>query len=346
MGILGTGGIAKIHAWALTNVSNVHLVAVASRNRERAENFAKGKWSGSTYTSKEIKLNYEIEKFMSYDELVEDDDVDAVYVCLPNALHYEYCLKALKSGKHCFVEKPMTIKSEEAWDLVEVSKERGLVLQVGHMWRLNDNVIFAKRVVEEGLIGNPVKVKAFANHTFFYPKGWFLDSKLSGGGSLIDMGVHAVDTARFIMGEDFTSVYSHTSTSYIDAPVDDTDVLFLKTTSGIPVVIESGWAQVFSSKEEAAVEVYGSRGFLSVFPTFVRYKLFGSYGDFHPTLNGHDSLEMYKDQARNFANAVLELEKPACDGECGAEVVDIVEAAYRSSEFGSVVEITHKGDTP
>ncbi len=346
VGILGTGGIAKIHAWALTNVSNAHLIAVASRDLKRAEDFAKGRWTGSAYTDRRIRIGYEVEKYLSYDELLEDEDVDAVYVCLPNSLHYEYCLKALKKGKHCFVEKPMTVRSEKAWDLVEVSRERGLILQVGYMWRLNDNVIFAKRVFEEGLIGDLVKVKAFANHTFFYPKGWFLDPDLAGGGSLIDMGVHAIDTARFIMGDDFVSVYSHVSTSYIDAPVDDTDVLLLKTSGGVPVVIESGWAQVFSSKEEASVEVYGRKGFLSVFPTFVRYELAGRCGDFHPSLSDHDSLEMYKRQAMNFANAVLGLEKPACDGECGAEVVDIVEAAYRSSKIGDVVEITYKGDTP
>ncbi len=347
VGILGTGGIAKIHAWALTSVSHIKLVAVASRSLERARDFAKGRWSGSLYAPGDIGLSYEIERAMNYDEILESDEVDAVYVCLPNALHYEYCMRAMENGKHCFVEKPMTVKAEEAWKLVKKAKEMGVVLQVGHMWRFHNDVKFARRVVKEGIIGDIVRVKAYSIHVFFYPKGWFVDPRLSGGGALLDMGVHAIDTVQFVLGEGYSSVYADISTSYINYPVDDTDVLFLKTISGIPVLVESGWAQMFSSKKEASIEIYGEKGFVSVFPTFAITSLAGEYGEFRPSKpESHESLEMFRRQAENFAKSILGIEEPLCSGEDGAKVIGVVEAAYESSKKGVFVDVNSTGVNP
>ncbi|RKX55932.1 MAG: hypothetical protein DRP50_01515 [Thermotoga sp.] len=344
IGIVGTGGIGKIHTWALMRNKNCHVIAACSVNEDELEQFKQGIWEKTPYTGEKIKPKYPVENvYTNYKKLIQNKKVDAVFVCVPNALHFEISSEVLKNGKHCFVEKPMCISTKQAKELIDISEKNNLTLQVGHVWRFHKDIQKAKELISKGLIGDIVKVKAYSIHVLWQPKGWFTKPELSGGGSLVDMGVHAIDTVRFLLnGVNYNSVYADIKTRYGNYNVDDTDILFLKTQNDIPVLIESGWSQVYADGPEASVQIFGTKGYIRVFPTQIKIFLGNrnNYGTFLPEeTESHDTLMTFTRQVDNFVDSVRGKESPLCSGKDGAHVVEVCEAAYSSSEKGEVVRI-------
>jgi len=183
-GLLST---ARINDKVLAGVGpsdKVEVVAVASRSAERAQAYA---------TEKGIPRAHG-----SYEDLLDDPGVEAVYVSLPNALHVEWAIRALEAGKHVLVEKPMSPHVGEVERAFDVAARRGLVLSEGYMWRHNPQT---RRLLE--LVGDigPVKlVRAAFSFPLARPDDVRWDSELAGG-SLMDVGCYCISAARLLCGE-------------------------------------------------------------------------------------------------------------------------------------------------
>ncbi len=172
---------------------------------------------------------------------VQADDVDAVVVGTPNALHHPQALAALEAGKHVLIDKPMAVTVAEGEELVAAASISGLTLLVGHMWRYRDEVIAARDRIAAGSVGRPVRTRGFGVHARWGPAGWFTDPDLAGGGALIDMGIHAIDTARFLLGDPApVRVTASIGTAYGDYAVDDDGVVLIEWSNGVRSVVESG----------------------------------------------------------------------------------------------------------
>jgi predicted dehydrogenase len=130
---------------------------------------------------------------------VRAPDVDAVVIGTPNAFHYPQTMAALEAGKHVLVEKPMAFTTTEAIAMRDAAAASGRTLLVGHMWRYRDEVIATRDRIADGAVGRPVRTRGYGIHAGWGPSGWFTDRALAGGGALIDMGIHAIDTARFLL---------------------------------------------------------------------------------------------------------------------------------------------------
>jgi predicted dehydrogenase len=178
------------------------------------------------------------------------------------------------------------------------------------------------------------------------PSGWFINKKLAGGGALVDMGVHALDTTRYILGDpEPESVYARMGTYYIKSDVEDTAIMIVNWSNGVVSYIESGWWQPHADGPNAATRVFGKKGFGSVFPT--QLEIFNKEtAEVEVTDPGYNSKheehypqEMYDRQMLAFIRAIEthKLTKPG--GLEGLENMKVLDAAYRSAQTGKSVEI-------
>lgn len=185
-GVLSTALINRKLLRGARQVPEVEIVAVASRERERADRFA-AEWAIP-------------QAYGSYDELLASPEVDAVYVPLPNGLHHEWTLRALRAGKHVLCEKPYSSHPAEVVEAFDEADRRGLVLSEAFMFRYNPQIQALRTLVESGAIGDLRLVNASFSWPTDAPGDVRLDPALDGG-SLLDVGVYPVSAARLLAGE-------------------------------------------------------------------------------------------------------------------------------------------------
>jgi len=226
--LAGAGYIAEIHARAIQQHSDAALVAVVEKFPEQASKF------GKTHKIKH--------KFVTVEEMIAAGGVDALVIGTPNFLHAPQAITALESGIHVMVEKPMAINTAEALAMQAIAEESGAHLMVAHCWRFDQEVLWLK--AQTNKLGQLIRTKGIGVHSNWGPGGWFTQKALAGGGALADMGIHAIDTARFLLDDPQpVSVYAKIGTHYGNYDVDDTGVIFINWDNGVTSFIESGWWQ-------------------------------------------------------------------------------------------------------
>ncbi|NQU44720.1 Gfo/Idh/MocA family oxidoreductase [bacterium] len=186
-GILAPGNIAHKLAKGLLTVSDAQLTAVASRNIDRAREFAREYGAPTSYGS--------------YQELVADPDVDAIYVASPHSLHREHSILCLEAGKAVLCEKPFAINEKQAREMVDCARANGVPLLEAMWSRFLPVTLKVRQWIADGAIGEPRMVLAdFGFRTGFNPQGRLFDPNLGGGG-LLDVGVYAVSYASMVLGK-------------------------------------------------------------------------------------------------------------------------------------------------
>jgi predicted dehydrogenase len=306
--LLGAGYVQEFHARAVHEHPNAQLVAVANWREPSAAALAE---------------RYDIPRVTTeWREIATATDVDAAIVATPNAPHAPQTIELLRSGKHVMVEKPMATSVAECDQMIEASRDSGAHLMVAHCWRFRDEVRAMRERIVSGELGEVVKTRGYGAHAKWGPDGWFVDPALAGGGALVDMGVHAIDTARFLLGDPLPErVCAAIGTRYGSYAVDDDGILLVTWSSGANSIVESGWWQPHVGGLEADTEVYGTKGYARIWdpePPTEDYK--------------HDSQPMYSAQMAEFLEAIEQGRQPQPSGEDGRVVMQVVEEAYRSSK--------------
>jgi len=192
-GILATGVIANKFAADLKATDRGVLVATGSRSRENAEKFA-AEHGGAGYGS--------------YEEVLEDPDVEAVYNSPPNHLHKEWTIKALRAGKHVLCEKPIALNAREAEEMFAVAEETGKVLVEAFMYRLRPVAMKIIETVRSGAIG---EVRLIRSNFTFAREADKADARYHaewGGGSLMDIGAYSVNFCRAVAGSEPTEIHA------------------------------------------------------------------------------------------------------------------------------------------
>ena len=326
----GAGYIANIHAQAALSQPDVELVAVVEKFSDKSQALAE-KFG--------VKCCY-----FSVDELFADVSVDALVIGTPNFLHAPQAIAALERGVHVLVEKPMAMNATEAETMIAASQKSGAVLMVAHCWRFDEDVLWLKE--QAGKLGKIIRTKGYGVHTHWGPSGWFTEKELAGGGALADMGIHALDTARFLLGDPQpVSVYSKIGTYYKDFDVDDTGVILVNWDNGTTSYIESGWWQPHSDGPEAATQLYGTQGFGQLFPT--RLELPNVAEEKVDIINPgfafpraeHCPQSMYDAQMAYFIECIKSGKTPIPGGVEGLVNMKVVDAAYESARTGKVEEL-------
>src|SRR5699024_5182530 len=179
VGVIGIGSISDMHIQAYKKNTQVDLIAFCDLSEERL------KEKGEKYDVENLYTNYE--------ELIANDSIDAVSICTWNDSHAKIAIKALEAGKHVLVEKPLSMTVEEAEAVESAVEKTGKILQVGFVRRHADNAHVLKRFIDDGELGEIYYAKASILRRLGNPGGWFSDISKSGGGPLIDLGVHMID---------------------------------------------------------------------------------------------------------------------------------------------------------
>lgn len=306
--LFGSGWIQDFHARGVLAHPKGELVAVANWRPESAEALAKRHGIPRVTTE--------------WESVVSDPEVDAIVIGTPNALHAPQAVAALRAGKHVLVEKPMSTTVAEADAMIAAAEEAGRVLMVAHCWRFRDEVVSMRDRIAAGDLGDVVKTRGYGMHAGWGPSGWFTDGSLSGGGALVDMGVHAIDTARFLLGDPMPDrVCAVIGTRYARGryEVDDDGILFITWSNGTNSIVECGWWQPHLEGLEADTEVFGTAGYDRI------------WSPEEPSEDyEHCTQPMYTTQMREFIDAIDEGRPARPSGHDGRVVMRIVEEAYRS----------------
>jgi predicted dehydrogenase len=307
--LFGSGWVQGFHARAVLAHGD-ELVAVANHREESARALAE------TFEIPRVTTDWEA--------LTSDPDVDAAVVSTPNSLHAPQAIALLRNGKHVLVEKPMATSVREADAMIAAAQDSGASLMVAHCWRFRAEVLALRDRIVAGELGEVVKTRGYGVHAGWGPSGWFTDAGLAGGGALVDMGVHAIDTARFLLGDPEPGrVCAVVGTRYAQGryTVDDDGILLIGWSNGTNSVVESGWWQPHLGGLEADTEVYGTKGYARVWPVEEPAE------DYE-----HCTQPMYSTQMAEFLDAIEAGRQPRPSGEDGRVVMQIVEAAYASAE--------------
>ncbi len=325
----GAGYIINIHAKAAQN-NGVELAAVAEKFAEKAAPFAK---------KFRIQRQYE-----TVEQMLAAGGVDALVIGTPNFLHAPQAIAALEAGMHVMVEKPMAMSAAEAEKMIEASAKSGAKLMVAHCWRFDEDVNWLKAQTPK--LGKIIRTKGYGVHSNWGPGGWFTHKALAGGGALADMGIHALDTARYLLGDPKpVSVYAKIGTFYKEFDVDDTGVIIIEWDEGTTSYIESGWWQPHMDGPEAATQLYGTQGFGQLFPTLLELpnaeaqRVDMVKSGFKFPRKEHCPQSMYDAQMAYFLACIRENKTPVPGSAEGLVNMKVVEAAYKSSRTGKVVEI-------
>jgi predicted dehydrogenase len=227
---------------------------------------------------------------------------------------------------------------------MDASAKSGAKLMVAHCWRFDEDVLWLKR--ESKKLGRIIRTKGYGVHSNWGPAGWFTQKQLAGGGALADMGIHALDTARFLLGDPQpVSVYARIGTHYKDFDVDDTGVIIVEWDNGATSYVESGWWQPHMDGPEAATQLYGTQGFGQLFPTQLELpntktqKIDLVKSGFKFPRKEHCPQNMYNAQMTHFVECIRRNKTPVPGGLEGLVNMKVVDAAYRSASTGDVVKI-------
>ena len=326
----GAGYIINIHAKAAKAQKDVELAAVVEKFSDK-----------SAALAQKFKIK---NQYHTVEELLKAGNVDALVIGTPNYLHAPQAIAALKAGVSVIVEKPMAMNTREAEKMLEASAKSGATLMVAHCWRFDEDVLWLRN--QSPCLGKIIRTKGYGVHTHWGPAGWFTQKQFAGGGAMADMGIHALDTARFLLGDPQpVAVYAKIGTHYKDFDVDDTGVVIVEWDNGATSYFESGWWQPHADGPEAATQLYGTQRFGQLFPTQLelpnvkKQKVELIKSGFKFPRKEHCPQTLYDAQMAHFINCVRNRTTPVPGGHEGLVNMKVVDAAYESSRVGQVVKI-------
>jgi predicted dehydrogenase len=292
--IIGCGLIGQKRAKTLAATGS-HLLACVDQIQERAESLAKQHPGCIAYTDWRAVMNR--------------PDIDAVIISTLHASLAEIGLAAVQAGKHILMEKPAGRRARELDPIIAAAGETGALIRVGFNHRYHRAFRKARELVDQNALGDLMFIRARYGHggRVGYDKEWRAQPELSGGGELIDQGVHLIDLARWFLG-DFTDIQGHAHTYYWDMPVDDNGFLMLKTPKKQVAFLHAScteWKNTFS------FEIYGQQGKIDI------NGLGGSYGV--------ERIRFYKMSAQMGPPETFIWEYPMADDSWEVELAEFVE---------------------
>jgi predicted dehydrogenase len=357
--IIGCGAVGQREAAAVSAIPDLRLVAISDFG------------PAFRHLALEMGSRYECDTVHDWRHLVERNDIDVVVVATPNVFHREMSIEAMKHGKHVLCEKPLATTAEDAEEIVATTRATGARLMTNFNHRAHDHMRRAHEILAEGCIGRPILFRGRIGHGRFVvgpsPEDphrfrarslWNLDAGQSGGGTLIDNGVHLLDLARWLMGAEFVQaqgVLAHNFDLCEEASdgtarvvrreeCEDNAFGLLQTADGRVATIHSSWTRWHGY---LYLEIVGTRGTLVVdndrIEGRVTSHVFERHGDASATTIEVPALAKpdpsWGRHLRELRDAIREEREPIPSGHDGLRAARMVQALYRSAASGKAEPI-------
>ncbi|MDF2671700.1 MAG: gfo/Idh/MocA family oxidoreductase [Paenibacillus sp.] len=346
IGVVGAGSISESHLNAYKNNKEVELVAICDLNEDRAK--AKAEKFGIP--------NY----YTDYHELLANPDVDAISICTWNNSHAPISIAALEAGKNVLCEKPLCKTVAEAYEVEQAVRKSGKLLQVGFVRRYASNTRIVKQFLENGDLGEIYYAKASCIRKLGNPGGWFSDVERSGGGPLIDVGVHVIDLCWYLMGRPkVKSVSGNTynklgnrsnvqNLNYYKAAdynaeintVEDMANAVIRFENGASILVDVSFT-LHAKKDELTVKLYGDKGGVELEPELaIVTEKYDTILNVTPQINNlsFDFVVGFQDEINHFVDACLGRKETLSPVEDGVEMMKILCGIYESAALGKEIQ--------
>lgn len=331
-GVLGFGGFSDVAmAPAITGTPGHRLQAIWGRNPERTAQYAR-KYG-------------EVRCAPSAEALLDSRDLEAVYVAAPNHQHAELTARAAERGLHVLCEKPMALNLEEAARMIEACRKAGVRLMIGNMMRFNPCHGWIRDFIAAGGLGEITEAQALFGYDLpaFFPLAtspWRLQPALSGGGAMMDVGVHVIDLLRWLVGREVSEVTGFIDTRTHPFPIDWNSTAVLRFEGGALGTVLASFDNRF---REDYLAISGTRGSLKAEGTLWRQSVGsvravterGVFG-FQPPAGSPDP---YRLQVEHFGECIRSGRDPLIDGAEGARDLAACLAVYQSARSGGTVRL-------
>ena len=336
-GIIGAGNVSRIHAKAIQEIDNARLLAVCSKNIDKAKSLA---------TEFQIKHVY-----TDYHQMLERNDLDIVCILTPNGLHTELGIAAAKQCKHVIVEKPIDICITKAEALIRSCKDSNVKLSVISQHRFDPSTKKLKNAVEQGLLGKLVlgdaHIKWFRSQEYYDSGAWRGTKEMDGGGVLINQGIHTIDLLLYIMGEVETVYANCNMLGHKRIDVEDVATATLKFKSGALGTI-IGSTCVYPGLP-ARLEIHGTKGSARIEgDKLVLFEMDQEYYEEEQKEEISEtgasdpmaiSYKAHKAQIEDMIEAIIEDREPVVNGTEGKTALELILAIYKSAETNQPINL-------
>ena len=347
IGVIGAGSIAAAHLDAYAAHPDVELIAVADINLDRARAVADRYGAARAYDDAH--------------DLLAADDIDGVSICTWNDTHAVWATAAIEAGKHVLVEKPLSRTVAEALAVEQAAAASDRVVQVGFVRRHSPNCQVLKSFIDAGELGEMYYAKASLIRRVGNPGGWFAQKDIAGGGPLLDIGIHVLDLAWYLMGApkavtvsgntydvlgnraNITTMPRYQVSDYDPTKnsVEDMANAVIRFEGGASLMLDSSYS-LHATRDSIGVSVYGDKGGADLEP------------DLHIATEMHDSVvnstthvaagtcelgKAFTNEIANFVDAGLGRAESVAPVGHGLEIVKILEAIYASAQDGREVQL-------
>ncbi|MFS0725389.1 Gfo/Idh/MocA family protein [Paenibacillus sp. 1P07SE] len=346
IGVIGAGSISDMHMGAYKNNPETVIYAICDLNEERARQKAEKYGASHVYTD--------------YHQLLADPEIDAVSICTWNDTHAEISIAAVQAGKHVLVEKPLCRSVEDALEVQKQVRASGKLLQVGFVRRYDPNVQMLRTFQDNGEFGELYYAKASLIRRLGNPGGWFSDVERSGGGPLIDIGVHAIDLCWYLMGRPAVkSVSGNTyhklgnranvkNLSFYKAAdwnadhntVEDMANALIRFENGASLMVDVSFT--LHGKNEQTIRLYGEKAGIEIEPAVsIITEKYDTILNIQPQTDhsGFQFEAAFQAEIDHFVTCLANGTEPISPVEDGVELMRILRAIYESAETGKEVQL-------
>ncbi|HET9825882.1 MAG TPA: Gfo/Idh/MocA family oxidoreductase [Chitinophagaceae bacterium] len=306
---------------ALRETKHCYLAGIVSGDKGKVE-----KWKKEYDISGKNIYGYE-----NFDSIKDNDEIDIVYVVLPNSMHAEYVIRAAKAGKHVICEKPMAVTVDECDEMIRACSDAGVMFSIGYRLHFDPYNRAIAKIARDKKYGQVKKINAA--HGLRDAAGWRLDKQLAGGGPLMDVGIYCVNAGRYITGQEPLTVQAREGTKrnrekfksieesltwvmeYADGTIAECSCSYSEYQNHLHVDAEQGWFELAPAFSYDGLKGRTSTGKLDL-----------------PEINQQAA------QMDDFARAIVDKRPTPVPGEMGRQDVKILRAIYRSMETGQKVK--------
>jgi predicted dehydrogenase len=325
--IMGLGSYGTRVAEAMQSCKMAKLTGVISGTPSKIK-----AWQSKYNIPEKNCYNYE-----NFDSVKDNPDIDAVYVITPNALHHDQAIRVAKAGKHVICEKPMAINASKGLEMVEACKKANVKLLVGYRMHFEPKTLEIIRMRNEGELGKIIFFQGLCGFRIGNPSQWRLNRQLSGGGSLMDIGIYSVNGARYMVGEDpiwVTAQETKTDNERFKEGIDET----IQFQLGFPGGAVASCLSTYNMNNLDRFFLNGEKGFAELQPSTNYGPIKGRThkGELDYPHVTHQTVQMDE-----MAGIILQGKKPIVpvDGEEGLKDLKIMDAIYLAAKTGKKADL-------